>query len=159
VLEITGVAPPPSRIYDPTHSFFLNLFVFTVYPTFVKSGRQTAVACLRLSIKERKKKKKKMLMRADANDHDLTLRSGWASCCTHLTKLIATLHHFIKSYRSVKLVTPYALPALPFKQAAPNPISTPKKRISFLGSDIRYLRGQNKDIKRTIGHMSPFEKF
>jgi hypothetical protein len=123
------------------------------------SSREGKQLWLVYAYQSKKEKKKKMLMRADANDHDLTLRSGWVSCCTHLTKLIATLHHFIKSYRSVKLVTPYALPALPFKQAAPNPISTPKKRISFLGSDIRYLRGQNKDIKRTIGHMSPFEKF
>jgi hypothetical protein len=125
--------------------------------------KQAAVAarhaCPRLSLKQTKKKKreqKKMPMRADAS-------LGWGIVFAPIHPPNgATPSPFIKTYRSLNPITP-----LHFKQAAPNPISTPPhapNKTTFIfwayPTRIRPITfvSENKDIKRTIGHLSPFEE-
>jgi hypothetical protein len=57
ILEITSVAPPPSRVYDPTHNFFLNLFDFISHFCQVgKASKQAVVARLPTPINQKKQK-------------------------------------------------------------------------------------------------------
>ena len=53
ILEIACLAPPPSRIYDPTHHF-LKFFVFISH--FCQAGKAVAHFAYAYQIKKRKKK-------------------------------------------------------------------------------------------------------